>query len=199
MNACGPLGDSIESWILIGCWSVFALVWLVGSLYNWRHSGKVERRGGIAWRVVTATWGVLFLVVPRQIWQPLVVCRPWLQWTGVVVLVSATAFTVWARVVLGVMWSSMPVKRAVHELRTNGPYSVTRHPIYTGIIGMLLGTTLINGIGMWGAFLVSAIVLLVIKLRVEEGLMREAFGEAYAAYQLRVPGLLPWPRPAKSG
>ena len=89
----------------------------------------------------------------------------------------------------------MPVRRAGHELRTDGPYRVTRHPIYTGLIGMFLGSALVNGIGLWGAVLVLIIVGLLFKLRVEERLMREAFGDAYAAYEARVPALLPWPRP----
>ena len=34
-------------------------------------------------------------------------------------------------------------------LRTDGPYAITRHPIYTGLLGMLLGTALLGGLGQW--------------------------------------------------
>jgi protein-S-isoprenylcysteine O-methyltransferase Ste14 len=32
-----------------------------------------------------------------------------------------------------------------HVLRTDGPYGITRHPIYTGLLSMLAGTALIEG------------------------------------------------------
>lgn len=197
MHVCGTHQGSIAWWILVACWAVFAGVWVVGSLYNRRHSGAIEKRGKFVWLPVFVAATVLAFL-PEGIWRPFVICVPWLTAVGVVLLVGSTAFTIWARVVLGKMWSSMPVKRAGHELRTDGPYRVTRHPIYTGIIGMALGTALVNGIGIWGAALILFIAALTYKLRVEERLMREAFGDAYVAYKARVPGLLPWPRPRAS-
>jgi protein-S-isoprenylcysteine O-methyltransferase Ste14 len=196
MHVCDARQGSIAWWILIACWALFAGVWLIGSLYNRRHSGTIEKRGKFGWFPVLAAVAALALL-PQGIWRPLTICAPWLTIVGVVLLVGSTAFTIWARIVLGRMWSSMPVKRAGHELRTDGPYRVTRHPIYTGIIGMTLGTALINGIGTWGAALILFIAGLIYKLRVEERLMRDAFGDAYTAYKARVPGLLPWPRPGK--
>ena len=139
-------------------------------------------------------WGALIWIVPPSVWRPIVFCQLWIQWIGVAVLVAATAFTVWARAVLGLMWSPMPAQRAGHELRTNGPYRVTRHPIYTGLIGMLLGTGLINHVGFWIVIVPYTAIMFIFKLRVEERLMHAAFGDAYVEYRRRVPGLLPWPR-----
>jgi protein-S-isoprenylcysteine O-methyltransferase Ste14 len=197
MRECGADQGSIAWWILIVCWSLFACVWLIGSVYNSRHSGKIQQRGGYSWHLIVLAAVTALAFLPQAIWRALVVCTWWLPAVGAVVLIGATAFTIWARVVLGRMWSSMPVKRAGHELRTDGPYRVTRHPIYTGLIGMVLGTALVNGVGVWGAAAVLLMVGLTFKLRVEERLMREAFGDAYATYEARVPGLLPWPRPGK--
>jgi hypothetical protein len=61
------------------------------------------------------------------------------------ILVCSTAFAVWVRLALGAMWSPIAAAREGQKLRTTGPYAVTRHPIHTGLIGMLLGTTLLNG------------------------------------------------------
>jgi protein-S-isoprenylcysteine O-methyltransferase Ste14 len=53
-----------------------------------------------------------------------------------------------ARVTLGRLWSAWPnALRADHELHTRGPYSITRHPIYTGLSGMVVGSVLLNGLG----------------------------------------------------
>jgi hypothetical protein len=40
---------------------------------------------------------------------------------GVVVLAAATAFTIWVRISLGTMWTSAPVIKNGHLLRTGGP------------------------------------------------------------------------------
>ena len=70
-------------------------------------------------------------------------------------LVVSTGFTIWARVRLGRMWSALAeqAQGTNHELRTDGPYAITRHPIYTGLLGMILGTVLLNGLGVTLAFL----------------------------------------------
>ena len=47
------------------------------------------------------------------------------------------------------MWSAAPAVKEGHQLRTSGPYAITRHPIYTGLLGMLLGTLLAAGAGPW--------------------------------------------------
>jgi protein-S-isoprenylcysteine O-methyltransferase Ste14 len=194
MSTC-PVAPHNVAWsILIGCWSVFMLVWAIGAVYNAIHSGKIERRGSSGWIVAVAVWAALVWAVPPSVWRPLVVCHVWVPWVGAAVLVVSTAFTLWARVALGAMWSSMPAKRAGHELRTRGPYSVTRHPIYTGLLGMLVGTGLIDHIGFWVVVVPFTAVMLIFKLRAEERLMRDAFGDAYVAYERQVPGLFPLPR-----
>jgi len=73
----------------------------------------------------------------------------WLELPGLVLLVVSTVFAIWARLSLGRMWSASPnVLQEHHELRTDGPYAITRHPSHTGLLGMLLGTALLNGLGV---------------------------------------------------
>ena len=69
----------------------------------------------------------------------------WVLLLGLAVLVASTVFTLCARLSLGVMWSAMPRLQGDHRLRTDGPYAVTRHSIYTGGLGMLAGITLLAG------------------------------------------------------
>lgn len=68
---------------------------------------------------------------------------------GLAFLMVTTASTIWARLVLGIMWSGAPAVKQQHQLRTGGPYRIGRHPIYTGILGMLLGSMLVAGGGRW--------------------------------------------------
>jgi protein-S-isoprenylcysteine O-methyltransferase Ste14 len=116
----------------------------------------------------------------------------WIELPGLAILVISTGFTLWARVRLGRMWSSTPnMLRADHQLRTDGPYAVTRHPIYTGLSGMLLGTVLLNGLGASLALLVVGAVILGMRIPVEERLMSKTFPDEYARYRERVPRFVP--------
>jgi protein-S-isoprenylcysteine O-methyltransferase Ste14 len=83
------------------------------------------------------------------------------------------------------------------SLRTTGPYAVTRHPIYTGLLGMLVGTGLLGG-GWTLALAVVAAAYITFKARAEERLMTDTFGARYAAYRRRTPRLVPWPRPRQT-
>lgn len=84
-----------------------------------------------------------------------------------------------------------PGARQEHELRTGGPYGVTRHPIYTGLLGMILGTGLLAGGGRWILQFPVFLVLFEFKIRIEEQLMLAEFPQDYPAYRRRVPRLIP--------
>jgi protein-S-isoprenylcysteine O-methyltransferase Ste14 len=191
------MAGSAWRWLVDGavwaCWGTFVLVWAAGAIYNHRHSPAVRTRTRAQglWVIVPVGLFLLARVVPLQDWRPLSVGDHGLRLLGLPVLLGATAFTLWARAVLGTMWSSTPMAREHHELRTQGPYGITRHPIYTGILGMLIGTALLSGLGYWAVVVAVAIVGLEIKIHYEEQLMAESFPRDYPAYRRRVPQLIP--------
>jgi protein-S-isoprenylcysteine O-methyltransferase Ste14 len=116
----------------------------------------------------------------------------WIELPGLAFLVASTCFTIWARLSLGRMWSATPnMLRAEHQLRTDGPYAITRHPIYTGLFGMMLGTVLLNGLGASLALLAIGAAILVPRIPVEERLMSKTFPDEYARYRDRVPRFVP--------
>ena len=89
------------------------------------------------------------------------------------------------------MWAAVAKIKEGHQLRTEGPYRITRHPIYTGLIGMLLGSLLIGGFGVWVLYFTVGLIAVIVKAMSEERLLKETFGEQYTHYQQRVPGLIP--------
>jgi protein-S-isoprenylcysteine O-methyltransferase Ste14 len=116
----------------------------------------------------------------------------WIELPGLALLLTSTCFTIWARLSLGRMWSATPnMVRADHQLRTDGPYAITRHPIYTGLFGMLLGTVLLNGLGASLGLLLVGAVILATRIPVEERLMSKTFPDEYARYRARVPRFVP--------
>ena len=112
-------------------------------------------------------------------------------WIGTALLVSGLAFSIWARRVLGRNWSGTVTVKENHELVQSGPYRITRHPIYTGLLLALTGSALAQG--LWSSLVALAlcIVSFVIKLLREEAWMRETFGEKYDAYCARTRRLVP--------
>ena len=114
---------------------------------------------------------------------------------GGLLAVGSTALLLWARWVLGTMWASVPMVQEHHELRTDGPYGLVRHPIYTGLLGLITGSMLACGFGVWVAYLAVAVPWLLRRVRVEDDLMAGQFGAAYDTYRARVPALVPWTRP----
>ena len=179
------------------CWAVFMGVWALGALYNARYApATIKRDSSIkpwqGWIVAAAGVVLLQALVPKSIWAAITFKSDWLAAFGLVLLIGSTAFTLWARWTLGRMWSSVPALREDHELHTNGPYHVTRHPIYTGILGMLLGSVLVTG---FGGVLVALLVLgavFLVRIPREEKLMLQTFGEQYVRYQREVPRLVPF-------
>jgi protein-S-isoprenylcysteine O-methyltransferase Ste14 len=175
------------------CWGAFAVVWVVGALYNARRAPAVRTRrmGNLRWLIgAAAAWAVLRLV-PGSDWDRLSLHASWIRLPGLVLLIAATAFTIWARFSLGTMWSANVVAKEGHELRTDGPYGIVRHPIYAGILGMLLGSAMLDGFGVWTLALIGGGALVLLKVRAEEGLMSDVFPSDYERYRRRVPALIP--------
>jgi protein-S-isoprenylcysteine O-methyltransferase Ste14 len=130
-------------------------------------------------------------IVGRSHFDGLAVGALWVRVLGLGVLVASTVFTLWARFSLGTMWSIAPKVKGDRQLRTRGPYAVTRHPIYTGLLGMLLGATLLRGVGQWIVLFPAALIVFEVKIRMEERLMVATFPDEYPRYRRRVPQLVP--------
>jgi protein-S-isoprenylcysteine O-methyltransferase Ste14 len=73
-----------------------------------------------------------------------------------------------------------------------GPYRFVRHPIYSGILLLALGTAIVFGRVI---FLIDAGIILGLlfwKSRIEDRFLAAHFGEAFENYRRRVAALIPW-------
>src|SRR5262245_41495896 len=176
------------------CWGAVIVTWIAGAVYGAR-SGRARRhrtRSSAVWQLGAVIAAIFVFRFARHDLDQVTDRSEWIELPGLLLLVASTAFTIWARLRLGRMWSASPdVLRAGHELRTDGPYAITRHPIYTGLVGMLLGTALLNGLGQALGFLLIGAAFLGARIPIEERLMSEAFPDEYARYRERVPLLVP--------
>jgi protein-S-isoprenylcysteine O-methyltransferase Ste14 len=178
---------------LVACWGAIALAWLAGAIYYESRSPAEQSRTRFVSPMVISTVLVVGVsaAVPRADWLPLEIHATGVRILGLAILLAATVLTVWARLALGAMWSAAPTVKQQHKLRTSGPYAITRHPIYTGILGMMLGSLLLAGGGRWVVPFAVYLVVLELKIRIEERLMLAEFPEDYPRYRRRVPQLVP--------
>jgi len=102
---------------------------------------------------------------------------------GAMLAIAGCVFAVWAGRSLG--RSLTPFPKPVEEgLVTHGPFTIVRHPIYTGGLGLFLGYALFASVPAL-ALTVALGLLWVGKIRVEERLLTAVY-DAYPAYQQRV-------------
>lgn len=116
---------------------------------------------------------------------------------GTLVVLAGATLAARAKLRLGRWFTGTFGVKEGHELITDGPYGVTRHPIYTGLLLMLLGAAL-----AWDSALTLLLALLLavpfcFHTVYEEALFEQHFGAAYRDYQRRVPRLVPFARPGK--
>ena len=116
----------------------------------------------------------------------------WLRWAGVGLAILGFAMLQWAQVSLGKSWSDTPRMLKGQSLITDGPYRFIRHPIYTAFI-LILGSMLfitsnwLIGLCWAGMTILEASS----RIKFEEALMLEYFGDEYRQYMKRTGRLLP--------
>jgi|SRR6516164_9016931 len=178
---------------LIGwLWSGWGLYWMLSAMRNKATQRRESLASRLAHLLPLALGGAL-IAWPQPSWS-----TPGWRSIGVALVIAGLAFAVWARVHLCGNWSGTVTIKQGHELIRSGPYALVRHPIYTGLLAALLGTTVASGTVHATIGLAIIAVALVRKSRVEEGFMREVFPDAYQRYSAEVPALIPFTRPRHS-
>jgi protein-S-isoprenylcysteine O-methyltransferase Ste14 len=181
--------------IVMICWFVFAGTFLLrkkppsppdrkrdpGSLFG-------VALQGVSYGIV---WGVR-----RPMFTPIVSRHEALAIAASVLAICAAVGSVWlvtaAVKTLGKEWSLTARLVEGHKLATSGAYAYVRHPIYTGMLGMLVATGL--AFSHWLALLIALAVFLVgtrIRILREEKLLREEFGADFEDYARRVRAIVP--------
>jgi protein-S-isoprenylcysteine O-methyltransferase Ste14 len=181
---------------------LFPAMWLSWATYWWAVSRQVKvtaRREPLVSRllhIIPLVLAALLLLVPRPLLgvlgELLLPQGAWPFWTGSALTATGLLFAVWARRRLGRNWSGSVTIKQDHELITNGPYAIVRHPIYTGLLLAFVGSAIV--LGDWRGILAVALVFLALwrKLRLEERWLRDQFGESFQVYRRRVAALVPF-------
>lgn len=111
---------------------------------------------------------------------------------GLAIQLGSMLLDVWAMRCLGRNWSGAVTIKVDHELIRSGAYRLVRHPIYTAMIGMYLGTAIVSG-ELHG--LIAVVICGIAywrKTRMEERGLRDVFGQAYDDYRVASWALIPF-------
>jgi protein-S-isoprenylcysteine O-methyltransferase Ste14 len=111
---------------------------------------------------------------------------------GLLVCFWGIGFAIWARNTLGSNWSGNVTLKQEHELIQSGPYSIVRHPIYTGFFFAMLGAAITRG--QVSGFVAVAIIFFnhLQKIGLEEKLMTGQFPDAYPSYTQKTRAYIPF-------
>ena len=184
-------------------WAAWIVSWMLAAVWTRRTQARPPF-GEVLLYVVPTVAGAMLLFVganmtmasPEAAFAPRLWRLPeWAAWAATALAAAGFAFTWWARVTLGDLWSSAVSRKENHVIVERGPYGLVRHPIYTGLIAAAFATALQVGSAqaLVGAALMSFGFWM--KARLEERFLMTQLGEAsYAAYRRRTPMLAPfWP------
>ncbi len=175
-------------------WGIWAIYWWIAA----RGVKAVVRRESLASRLghilPLAAAALLFLLPSAPGWLGERFIRPGaaIYLGGVGLVVAGLLLCVWARLVLGGNWSGTVTLKRDHEIVCTGPYRWVRHPIYTGLLVMFLGSAIAEG--EWRGLIALVLVFAALwrKLKLEERWLGEHFGAAYAAYRECSSALIPF-------
>ena len=157
-----------------------------------RRGATVRTAGGIAALTPYFFW-VPYLVIALRPGPELEAPRA-LQWAGIALSILGVAFSLWAVMTLGRHYDLVLEVPQDHELVRQGPYSIVRHPVYSGLALHFAGPCLATGnlLLIAGTLLVS-FPAFYLRARAEEALLRDRFGAQYEKYAREVPMLVPLP------
>jgi len=116
----------------------------------------------------------------------------WAGWLGVAVLAASLILFWRAHADLGLNWSPSLEIREKHELITRGIYSIIRHPMYASQWLWVIAQPLLlqNWIAGWANF-IFFIFFYSLRVKAEEKLMLEQFGDRYRSYMQTVGAVFP--------
>jgi protein-S-isoprenylcysteine O-methyltransferase Ste14 len=178
-------------------WFAVFILWILASITS-KRSLKAQTNGSRFLYLCVVLLGIMMIfnfdnwfatewlqtrIIPNEV--------PYVLGGGILTI-SGILFSIWARIILGSNWSGAVTIKEDHELIRRGPYHLVRHPIYTGLLFGLLGTSFVYGFVrcLFGVLIVG--LTFWIKSQTEEQFMVQQFGEQYLEYRREVRALVPY-------
>jgi len=184
----------IQTYTVLAGWILFAVIFLFRRKQTSKKSKKSEPASIIGIILQGIALGLVWLGRPPL--TPILPLGVWFEIFAAVLAILLVIASLWlmsaAVGALGKQWSMQARVLEDHALIRQGPYRIVRHPIYTGLLGMLLAAGLTWS--HWICFVTSILFFsigTIIRVRSEEKLLRAEFGAAFDDYARNVPAVIP--------
>lgn len=183
---------------LIYFFGIIIVYWIRGIQF-WRPRAKgemlKEEHGDWSFWLITISMVVAFYLPPLEyLFAPAVLPRTgWIQVVGLLIILLGAFLFIWARRVLGHFYSGHVSVIEGQPLVQRGPYRIIRHPAYAGYLLISLGISL--GFSSLSGVIAVIFILLpsvLYRLRVEDRLLAEYFGEVFGVYASKTKRLIPF-------
>jgi protein-S-isoprenylcysteine O-methyltransferase Ste14 len=115
-----------------------------------------------------------------------------LQWIALAFTVFGLGLIFWSGAALGKMYSTHVTVQADHYLVTSGLYRWIRHPRYLGVISMAFGFAFLFRSWPMLVIFLPLILILLMRIKDEEEVMRKEFKEEWDDYISRSWKLIPY-------
>jgi protein-S-isoprenylcysteine O-methyltransferase Ste14 len=176
-------------------WILFGMIFILRKRSPHNKTRKTDWSSLVGIIIQTLSLPAVW-IFPRRHYAPLLPFGLWFQSLTtilVIAIILVSLWTMWSAVrVLGRQWSLQARVLEDHKLIREGPYRFVRHPIYTGILGMIVAGGL--AWSHWIGFVLALVLFGIgtaIRVRSEEKLLQEQFGAAFDDYKRSVPAVLP--------
>lgn len=184
--------------IITLCWTIFLVYWAL----QWKNTKQTQitawKAGNTRWFVIIVFGGYILLklfgfrlpltLLGIQLSDPTI----FIQLIGVIITIIGLIVAIIARNTLAKNWSSNIELKKDHTLITSGIYHYMRHPIYTGILLMSVGTIITFETVASILLFIYLTVFFLFKIMKEEQLMLQSFPKEYPTYKNKVKALIPF-------
>lgn len=144
---------------------------------------KLVRQQQIAVLLLQIISLAMVIAVPATDRHNIAIVRPdEVRYLGLIIFAAGFLVMNWSEYTLGKQFSVQVTIQEGHQLITNGPYRMLRHPRYLGIILMNLGLALTFAAGVGLGIVAVLIGVLLWRVHDEEILMRQEFGAEWDTY-----------------
>lgn len=170
------------------------LVWMIGRVGNKR---TLKRSNFRSYLLTTGLLYLSYLLLffpsyPNFLSFQITAQNNVLGIAGALMCIVGVGLAIWSRYALGRNWSGVSAtEKEGHELIKTGPYKIVRHPIYLGFLLAMIGFALTIGNGAVYLAIVLGFISILLRIRIEEKLMKELFPILYEQYSKQVNKLIP--------
>jgi protein-S-isoprenylcysteine O-methyltransferase Ste14 len=183
-------------------WFLFAISVAYGAggvIYLWRSrdekgTQRAETGNRSFWGIVPG-FIMIFFAPPLEFLRlpPVLPRNLAMELAGLIIILIGLGVRIWTRLTIGGMYSGYLRVKIRHVLVTEGPYRCIRHPGYAGFllmaVGLALGFSSLIGLAAVPFLLLPGLAY---RMKIEERLLREQFGEQFRMYALKTRRIIPF-------